>query len=201
MIPVLVLGDSIVNQIQEYGKSPLSHYDVNFSLDKHQFKVHYIGVSGGKIAKFRNLNHVVPNWSLMNPKVVILHIGTNDVRDVTEDEDPLKVAFLLVEWVRRLLAQLSVSKVIVSSIIPRTKQHRRMKMTLEQFNKAVGAINKFLQEIYRNNKVVQFWHHKRLETPFIERYINAKDGVHLTQKGHEKWVRGIRGALLPCGKF
>ena len=143
----------------------------------------------------------MPNWSLMNPKVVILHIGTNDVCHVTEDEDPLKVAFLLVEWVRRLLAQLSVSKVIVSSIIPRTKQHKRMKMTLEQFNKAVGAINKFLQGIYRNNKVVQFWHHKRLETPFIERYINAKDGVHLTQKGHEKWVRGIRGALLPCGKF
>ena len=48
MIPVLVLGDSIVNQIQEYGKSPLSHYDVNFSLDTHQFKVHYNGVSGEK---------------------------------------------------------------------------------------------------------------------------------------------------------
>ena len=29
-------------------------------------------------------------------------------------------------------------------------------MTLEQFNKAVVAVNKFLQGIYRNNKVVKF---------------------------------------------
>ena len=47
MVSILVLGDSIVNQIQDYGKNLEACYNVNLGLDKMKYKVYYWGISGG----------------------------------------------------------------------------------------------------------------------------------------------------------
>ena len=193
MDSILVLGDSIVNQIQDYGKNLQARYDVNLGLDKMKYKVHYRGISGGKITNFMDLKTSVPDWSAIRPKVVVLHVGSNDLCDLTGGDEPLVVGFKLADLVNLLIKQQPVKYVILSFIIPGIKAHRRMKMTLSKYNTILSVINNFL-------RIIEFWRHRRLETSQICKFIRAKDGVHLTKQGHVKWVRGIRGRLLPCLK-
>ena len=200
MDSILVLGDSIVNQIQDYGKSLQARYDVNLGLDKMKYKVHYRGISGGKITNFMDLKTSVPDLSAIRPKVVVLHVGSNDLCDLKGGDEPLVVGFKLADLVNLLIKQQPVKYVILSSIIPRIKAHRRMKMTLSKYNTMVSVVNNFLQGLFKNNRAIKFWRHRRLETSQICKFIRAKDGVHLTKQGHVKWVRGIRGRLLPCLK-
>ena len=85
MDSILGLGDSIVNQIQDYGKNLQVRYDVNLGLDKMKYKVHYRGISGGKITNFMDKTSV-PDLSAIRPKVVVLHVGSNDLCDLTRGD-------------------------------------------------------------------------------------------------------------------
>ena len=101
----------------------------------------------------------------------------------------------LAEMVGNFISQLSVKKVIVSSISPRTRSHKKMRLSLNRYNKAVS--DSWLEGLYRRNGTIKFWRHTRFETSFINMLINEKDGVLLTQRGYVRWVRGIRVGLLP----
>ena len=132
-----------------------------------KYKIHYRGISGGKITKFMDLKTSVPDWSAIKPKVVVLHVGSNDLCDLTGGDEPLVVSFKLADLVNLLIKQQPVKYVILSSIIPRTKAHRRMTMTLSKYNSMVSVVNNFLQGLFKKNRAVKFWRNRRLETSHI----------------------------------
>ena len=99
MVSILLLGDFTVNQIQYNGKSLLAGYDVNLGLDNVKYKVHYRGISGGKITNFMDPKTSVPNWSPIWPKVVVLHVGSVDLCNLTVGNGPLWVGFKLADLV------------------------------------------------------------------------------------------------------
>ena len=65
--------------------------------------------------------------------MVVLHVGSNDFCDLTGGDETLLVGFKLVELANLLIKQQPVKYFILSSIIPGTKAHRRMMMTLSKY--------------------------------------------------------------------
>ena len=197
MVSILVLGDSVVKQVSRYSKLPNARYDSNLGLDQTQYTVYWRGISRGKIANYHDPKQAIPDLEVINPDILIIQIGSNDVCDLGGSEDPLEIGYKLAEMVGNFISQLSVKKVIVSSILPRTRIHKKMRLSLNRYNKAVSDINSWLEGLYRRNGTIKFWRHTRFETSFIHMLINENDRVLLTQRGYVRWVRGIRGGLLP----
>ena len=61
-------------------------------------------------------------------------------------------------------------------------------------------VNNFLQGLFRINRAVKIGVIEDWKPPKSVSLFRVKNGVHLTKQGHVKWVRGIRGRLLPCLK-
>ena len=154
--------------------------DSNLGLGQTHYTVYWRGISGSKIANYHDPKQALPDWEVINPGIVIIQIGSNDVCDLGGNDGPLETGYKLAEIVRNFKSQLSVKKVIVSSILPRTRSHKKMRLSLNRYNKAVSDINSWLEGLYRRNGTIKFWRHTRFETSFINMLINEKDGVHLT---------------------
>ena len=115
MVSILVLGDSVVKQVSRYSKLPNARYDSNLGLDQTQYTVYWRRISRGKITNNHDPKQAIPDWEVINPDIVI-QIGSNDVCDLGGSDDPLEIGYKLAEMVGNFISQLSVKKVIVSSI-------------------------------------------------------------------------------------
>ena len=81
MVSILVLGDS-VKQVSRYSILPNARYVSNLGLDLTQYTVYWRGISGRKIANYHDLKQAIPDWEVINPGIVIIQIGSNDVCDL-----------------------------------------------------------------------------------------------------------------------
>ena len=120
----------------------------------------------------------------------MLHVGSNDLCDLTGGDEPLLVGYKLAD-----LVDLPVGKVHRFKFYYSSNQGSHE----DDDDIVVSVVNNFLQGLFRNSRAVKFWRHRRLETSEISQFIQ-EDGVHLTKHYHVKWVRGITGGLLPCLK-
>ena len=125
----------------------------------------------------QKINKEIPSGML--PKVVVLNVGTNDVRDRVDADS-------IVEKYTRLTDQLTkkfpLTKIILSNIVPR-EDNAELQRNVEYINAATNRKLATKLAVIRN-------------TDLVGRNLKAKDGIHLTTTGVSKLACSIRDAVV-----
>ena len=120
------------------------------------------------------------------PKVVILHVGTNDVKNGVDADIMIKNYDRLIKQVNRKLPD---TKVVLSNIVPREDDHI-LQETVEYVNAAVNrkCANLNNVSIVRNNDI-------------FGRKLKALDLIHLTEPGTSRMASHIKDSVLDALKI
>lgn len=190
----LVLGSSFVRRLyDECRRRDL----LNFGLPVSSVEVAWRGVGGATVDSFLD-NTVAMSWlSAIQPHVVIIQVGSNDLCEVVDGEAP--DAFLtghrvmqLAEW---CIQQFGVYRVLISGVFYRTKVSNYVRDVLE-YNRKVDLLNRYLHVSCGVERRIRFWHHENVLSLRPDSTIDRDDGVHFNQKGQVLYYYSVRGALL-----
>ena len=177
-LPVaLILGHSFVKRLIFDIKSKTHRiFSLDFNL-KDRASVHIHGVGGRTVPKL--WKHDLSYVSRINPDIVILEIGTNDL----SVEDPNVVATSIEVLVRYLHDRFGVKIVGFCLVIPRSSS--------SVFNAKVTQFNHLVHSLLEPIEYVFCWFHKGVSSKFL-----LRDGVHLNHSGQLRLYRSYRGAIL-----
>lgn len=188
---VLILGDSHVFWSSRFVRSAGPSWpgvSVDFAVDGHGCRgPSFIGIRGGKISTMRD-DDLWDRISILNPGLVILHVGGNDVDSV--GLSPQRVGAQLVDFARELV-EFGVSQVVICQLIKRAKWRH---FSPEDGTTRVAVVNTFIQAECAGDHHISFWKHKGFWNP--RNRIFMRDGVHFNDLGNFKLYRSFRGALL-----
>ena len=120
------------------------------------------------------------------PQAVILHVGTNDVKNGVDADIMIKNYDRLIKQVNRKLPD---TKVVLSNIVPREDDHV-LQETVEYVNAAVNrkCANLNNVSIVRNNDI-------------SGRKLKALDRIHLTEPGTSRMASHIKDSVLDALKI
>ena len=188
---VLILGDSHVFWAARFVRSAGSSWpgvSMDFAVDGHGCRTpSFIGIRGGKLTTMRD-DDLWERISILNPGLVILHLGGNDVDSISSSSPG--VGAQLVDFARELL-EFGVGHVMICHLVKRAKWRQ---FSPEEGATRVAAVNAFIQEECMGNNNISVWKHKGLWNPRSR--IFMRDGVHFNDLGNFKLYRSFRGALL-----
>lgn len=150
---IVVLGDSILNGVEE----KISRCDESVEIKFH---------SGAKI---RDMYEHVKPIVLKKPDALILHVGTNDAKDMASNE----IIDGILSLKRHVEKKLPTCKVIISSLTPRTDDGKAQ-FTIRRFN---DHLNQLKVQVMNNSNITV-------------RDLGKK-GLHLSRGGKGKLARNI----------
>ena len=119
----LILGDSIVKRVQ----------NINNTL--------VISYPGSTLAKLRTLIAYGKVPEINDKKIIILHIGTNDVMSSTPEDMALQTD-QLVSAIRRIPDGGTWCTIVVSQIIPRYKDHSTSSKLINEYHDLLQPLKK-----------------------------------------------------------
>ena len=148
------------------------------------------GIGGDKV---ENVLWRVRNGELdqINPRVVVLLIGTNNLTTNTVDEITATQAELVAEIRQRSPA----TKILLFGIFPRATRWSA------EFNKNIAPINLILSQLDEGRFIRFMDIGEKFKSPYGE--ISQKimyDGLHLTEKGYQIWTDAMLPTLLELRK-
>ena len=149
--------------------------------------IHFNGVGGRKIVKFRKFDfHVVHE---LVPDVIILELSSNDLVELW----PQTVGSELESLVRELCEIDSVPFVVVVQVL---RGHTPNSL---EYNCKVGKLPQYLKVVLEPLPFCYYWRHRGFWKSKSELFL--PDGVHLNNLGNYKFMRSIRGAVLQALKL
>jgi len=180
-IDLLFLGDSITDHWRE---QPL------WAKLYGHLKAENFGIGGDRT---EHLLWRIENGELsgLNPKMVVLLIGTNNlpVNTVPEIIEGITVV------VRSIQKKLPNSKILLLGVFPRDAQPNT------PFRNKIREINAAISTLDNDGSPIEF-------LDFGERFLNSDgtisteimpDSLHLSGKGYRIWANAIQGALIKVG--
>ena len=181
---VLILRHSFVKRLY---RDLLRGFDAraspSFGLEKDAI-IHVFGVGGRTVPKLVQFDLSVV--SSLQPDVVILEIGTNDL----SFSSPETVSSFIVDLVDRLCADFCVRVVGVCKVIPRAGYSPEVL----NFNAKAFLLNNYLDLAFEYRSHGFSWLHRGFNCPSISPYL--PDGVHVNSFGQYALYRSYRGAVL-----
>ena len=124
------------------------------------------------------------------PKFAILDFGSNDI---VNGADPLQIAVTLFDLANELVNTYSVSRVAISSIIPR--HHALRGMTPKQFGEIAHKVNHYVKVMCAGDPNISYHVHQGFWVPHYVTW--SRDGVHPnTQLGRKMYLRSMRKAIF-----
>ncbi len=134
----------------------------------------------------------------LKPKVVMIHIGTNDVAENTGPYDPEFTLGNIKSMVE--LAQANGIKVILASVLPATNFEWRR--ALGDRSGMIVALNQQIKEYAQQQNIPYVDYHSAMKNEQNGMDVDiAKDGVHPTRKGYDIMeklaMKSIKKVLLP----
>ena len=160
-INVTVVGDSIIKQVKP-----------NHMRNNGNIKAHVKSFPGAKTSHMHH--HAQPSLDY-NPDVIVLHCGTNDLRD---EKDPANIANGIIKLAESI--KNANTPIIVSSLTTRS----------DKFKKKAAIVNTKLNELCENQSIHIIKH------PNIEEKHLSRDGLHLNYKGVELLTKNISSAIF-----
>jgi lysophospholipase L1-like esterase len=137
------------------------------------------------------LTNRIESILLKNPKLIVLEIGTNDLKDHSSSE--------IFELYKKLLTtiQLKKTKVIVTALFPLAENNyltlrERQLQKCEELNIRIEKINKSLLNFCAKNNIKfvninpEFFNNKSGLVHFLN-----NDGLHLNKKGYQLWAGAL----------
>ena len=181
---VLILGHSFVKRLK---RDLLCGFDARasptFDLQKDAL-VHLYGVGGRTVPKLMKFD--LSLVASLQPDIVILEIGTNDLSVSRPDI----VGSSIDDLVGMLIGEFRVRVVGVCKVIPRTGSEPEV----FDFNEKVPLLNNYLDVVLEHRPLVFSWLHKGFLRPSVYPYL--PDGVHVNSFGQYALYRSYRGAVM-----
>ena len=185
-VNVMLYGHSFVTHLKDYIAS-LPWYMWNLGMDRDKAVIGYKGLGGATVDRLRRPSSL-DDLQRHSPEIVVIEAGTNDLaRDYLTPQD---VSDEMLKLVRDVIDCL-VREVIVCQVILRGEQG--MERAVPEFAEKVYEYNHRIEGELQYQPRASFWHHRNLWDVDIEEHVS--DGTHLSDLGHKKLYRSIRGAV------
>lgn len=182
-IRVWVIGDSILRGVANVMQD-------NFNLEADCYSVEVECHPGGTLRQqLEELGDKIDATPQeQQPEFVIFHMGSNDICCGS-------IQSVILQWreaALRVQDRFPALKLVFCSILRRHGTHRRMQVSLSEFEIRRMGANHFMQNIMVDN--VKFWEHSHRRFTYISSYRD--DGIHLSESGKRALARSIRGAVI-----
>ena len=151
----------------------------NFGLDSNDAQVYCDGVGGRTIVSA--LSDGLSSVELLNPDIVLLAVGGNDLCIMGLDGRPEVVGYKLSNLAERLHNNYGVHRVMVSSVGSRYPHTVGEHIRLTTITCRVTVCNHCLDAILENTEGVTFWNHAKQFNWGDDIFL--ADGVHFNYKG------------------
>ncbi len=178
-VDLVFLGDSITHYWESFGKEVWAEYygdrkAVNFGCGADRTQHVLWRIDNGNFD------------GLINPKLIVLLIGTNNHARNSAGE----IADGVIAIVQRLRRKLPKTKILMLAIFPRNKRPQ------DPSRQKVLAANEIFKEIADGNSIFYLDIGENLthEDGTISREI-MEDYLHLTERGYRIWAEGIEETL------
>ena len=167
----------------------------NFGLDENDAQVYCDSVRGRTIVSTHSER--LASVEILNPDVVLLAVGGNDLAVIGHDGRPEVVGYRLSNLAECLHNNYGVHRVMVSSIGPRFPPYCG-RVYPADYNHRVSVCNQYLDAVLESTEGVTFWNHAKQFNWGDDLYLS--DGVHFNYKGTKRWYKSLRGALIKAFK-
>ncbi|XP_078315393.1 uncharacterized protein LOC144619896 [Crassostrea virginica] len=175
----LVLGHSFIKRLSNWMRAN------SIVMPRDNLELHLHGVGGRTVPQVFHLDLLMVER--INPDVILLQLGGNDISDSTSASDVLVKLERLITVLRE---KHPISTIIVASIfcrrLPRGISER-------SYDRKKKRVNKFLLKKFgasEQGKKVFFFTHK-----FFKKEYFDNDGVHLNDHGNKRFFQSILSAL------
>jgi lysophospholipase L1-like esterase len=184
-IELLFLGDSITDLWGGEGHSNRSQGQAIFHQEFEPLKAANFGIGGDQT------QHVL--WRIQNgeldgiqPKVVMLMIGTNNTARNTAEE----IADGVTAIVKEIHKRSPTTKVLLLGIFPRGEKPNRLRDKIKQVNAIIARLDD-------GGKTVRYLDigDKFLEPDGSISRKTMYDFLHLTEKGYQAWAEAVKGPI------
>lgn len=185
-LSIAILGHSFVARLIEI-LEPSVTLRQGLLLENTHLYPSLIGISGGK---FTDLPQLVIEAQEVNPHMVIVDMGTNDL--CSPCFAPIELAETLKDYADDMFVKLQrLELVVLCQVTCKTKIKRSTK-SLEVFNVDTEKFNIELLRITRNNHRILRWRHQGMFRGLLDHTI---DGTHPdSERGKTKYIRSISQA-------
>ncbi|WP_299495017.1 GDSL-type esterase/lipase family protein [uncultured Shewanella sp.] len=179
---VILMGDSIMQQWEQAGGKVLQHWTEKLTI-------HNLGFSGDKIqhALWRVQNGQLDN---INPALLLLNIGTNNIFDHTAEEIALGVKQL----VHQIQYKQPKVKILLHRLFPRGEKGSDERQKVTQASSLYSNLN--------TNKLINYIDINDIFLSYqgnIPRDI-MHDKLHLTPKAYALWLQHLQPYFEQCLK-
>src|SRR5262249_6520118 len=184
-VDVLFVGDSITDAWGGEGHSAKASGAKVFEKEFAPLKAANFGISGDRT------EHVL--WRLQNgeldgiePKVLMLMIGTNNVGRHSADE----IAAGITAIVKEVHTRSPKTKVLLLGVFPRGEKPNEIRDLLKEVNSSVAKLDDGGKTVRYLDIGSKFMDAEGTISPDI-----MPDGVHLTEKGYRIWAEAVKGPI------
>lgn len=185
---ILVLGHSFVRRLSE---SLDAQFDQRASHNFHLPESGYVQLhgSGGRTVD-KILLHDLPFVQNFKPDILILEVGTNDLRHSA----PEIVGSKIDDLARLFRDKFHVRVVCVCQVINRNVPYASSRTPDHDFNANAARLRHYLSVVLSEEPGIFLWEHREFSKS--NRVLLAADGVHCNAKGQYCLYRSYRGAIL-----
>lgn len=187
---VLILGHSYVRRLGEFVHNSSMDVSPNFGIPLTRCRITYSGYGGATVHRLHGV--LRKEVAQARPDVVLLQIGSNDVR--SNDDDPKLLADSIIDFARRVNREFGIEHVIVSQLFLRNQS------TCSQYNDIIGEMNTHLHDRLHGERYISFWRHHGFWNPEVRALLQHQDQVHFNELGNYRYYRSLKGAILKACK-
>lgn len=197
---LVIIGHSYVRRLTRHMEE--HELPMNFNIDAID-NVDWVHRGGMKMEELWDDQRSVPTATLtkvfrdLKPTHVYLEMGTIELARATHHE-ALNVATAMADCLRWMVNN-GVVFIMCGKVLPRLKDRRKIPraaklcrgINFAQFDKNRAVLRDVLEATMPEQ--ARLWAHCRIE---VRKNLFHKDGLHLNEKGMQRYYYSVRGALL-----
>ena len=193
---VLIVGHSFVRRYRDYlnhKSGSQNNYNNCVGLPCENI---YIAGKGGLKANKDGLNLISAKTKQVNPDIVVIELGTNDLAIEAKDElDQVNTTLHYLFYICKQLFALGVQKIVLCKIIARRRL--RGNTTQAEFDRKQQHHNSLLQNFNKLNPNIIIWKHERSKLRNLRDTEITSDQIHITtDHGFKLYNFSIRAAII-----
>lgn len=191
---VCILGHSYVRRFGDYMEQHQEDFG-NLGFDCCKIQVHCLGMGGATVSPGpKCISKLLPDVVKLNPAIVFLHLGENDIR-YSHHGTASEIATRLIDFVQCLSAHLPAASIIVSQLL--------LFPASPELKDSVLMVNEVLGKGFQDADKVKFWRHRggfwkptvQLTSGASVKNVFDSAGVHLSEEGYKAYWHSVRVAI------
>ena len=203
----VIMGHSIISHLIQHIHNTDDHrLSPDFRL-KNTCSVEMLGSGGLTVHSLLHDSQILQMlWNNLEhqPEVILLQVGGNDFRLGTTAED---LALEMLGLAALLKGRFRVKLIMFMHLLPRftgTRVGKKWALSTKEaadYNRWTEQVVRQQSEAFEGIPYISTWnHHDYFSFGSCRRHLFDTDGIHLSNQGHFKLYKSLRGALMVAGK-